>query len=212
MSWAQAISPKALRSSLSPELAKERAFSARVAEENAALKTELANMRAELLALKNEIRKTDATLPAADAQSPPLVKRKRAEKDKPATSTNPPPQRETAAPNDSRGVPPVQYATVQQVVDIESKTIQTLQATIQQSIQQSLQQQLPVLQKEFTAQQQQFAIQIEERFARLEERLFALEARHFRRLKKATSDHTELHMSRELPPDYDEDGCSPTTT
>ncbi|KAH9378848.1 hypothetical protein HPB48_004440 [Haemaphysalis longicornis] len=86
-----------------------------------------------------------------------------------------------------------------------------LQATIEQAIQRSLQQHLPVLQQDIATQQQNFAGYIEERFARLEERLFALKDRHLRRLQKATTtEPTDLHMHQELPPDYDEDDCSPT--
>lgn len=211
VSWAQVVSPKALHALNSPELARERAYSARVAEENATLKMELANMRDELSALRNEIRKTDKALTEADTQSPPLVKRKRAEKNEPGTSTNPSPQQATAPPSDQQGLLPAQYATVQQVVDIETRTIQAVQATIEHCIQQSIQQHLPVMQQTIAAQQREFADHIQGRLARLEERLFALEARHLRRLKKATStEPTEIHMSQELPPDYDEDGCSAT--
>ncbi|KAH9372246.1 hypothetical protein HPB48_003453 [Haemaphysalis longicornis] len=250
VSWAQVTSPKALHAAVTPELARERAYSARVTEENITLKKELANMRAELLALRSEIRKADTTLHEPDAQSPPLVKRKREEKNLPTTSPDPSHQQATVTPSDQQGLLPAPYATVQEVIDMNSRTvqaveaatqqaaaipgdpqgplpaayatvqdvkdmeirtIQALQATIEQAIQRSLQQHLPVLQQDIATQQQNFAGYIEERFARLEERLFALEDRHLRRLQKATTaEPTDLHMHQELPPDYDEDDCSPT--
>ncbi|KAH9378021.1 hypothetical protein HPB48_021197 [Haemaphysalis longicornis] len=119
--------------------------------------------------------------------------------------------RAAATPGDPQVPLSVAYATVQDVKDIETRTIQALQATIEQAIQRSLQQHLPVMQQDIATQQQNFADYIEERFARLEERLFALEARHLRRLQKATTaEPTDLHMHEEVPPDYDEDDCSPT--
>ncbi|KAH9374687.1 hypothetical protein HPB48_014697 [Haemaphysalis longicornis] len=207
-------------------------------------------MRAELMALRSEIRKADTTLHEPDAQSPPLVKHKREEKNLPTTSPEPSHQQATVTPSDQQGLLPAPYATVQEVMDMNSRTvqamqaatqqaatipgdpqgplpaahatvqdvknmeirtIQALQATIEQAIQRSLQQHLPVLQQDIATQQQNFAGYIEERFARLEERLFALEDRHLRRLQKATTaEPTDLHMHQELPPDYDEDDCSPT--
>ncbi|KAH9361126.1 hypothetical protein HPB48_002988 [Haemaphysalis longicornis] len=182
---------------VSPELARERACSARVAEENATLKTELVNIRAELLALRSEIRKTDKTLKEADAQSPPLVKRKREERSAPGTSPDPSHQQAIVTPagSPSSGLCYRPRCNGYGNQDYPS----TAGYYTEQAIQQSIQQHLPAMQQDIATQQQNVADYIQERFARLEERLFALEAKHLRRLGKATTaEPTELHMHQGL--------------